>query len=170
MLHRSIVWRDLRKTGINNGEWNEKGYSLLFQSLFLETNLIFKTPIRCLMLVGMIKKKKKASLKSEICFSSLHAWGLSHFLSAFWGSDDSRCHRQGLQHEYDQLARNRIHNDSYPARWPLLPWGWVSFQGSAEPWVSRSQKPASSLLTPAALPARLGASRGAGTSARLANV
>lgn len=33
------------------------------------------------MLVGMIKKKKKkqASLKSEICFSSLHAWGLSHF-------------------------------------------------------------------------------------------
>ena len=91
---------------------------------------------------GDDKKNKKASLKSEIRFSSLHAWGLSYFLSAFWGSDDSRCNRQGLQHEYDQLARNRIHNDSYPAQWPLLPWGWVSFQGSAEPWVSRSQQPA----------------------------
>lgn len=76
------------------------------------------------------------------------------------GEVGSEMSQTGSQHEYDQLARNRIHNDGYPAQWPLLPWDWVSFQGSAEPWVSRTQQPASSLLTLAALPARLGASWG----------
>ena len=73
----------------------------------------------------MIKKKKgkkKKRLPLSLKYASVpYLPGVLATFLQLPGEVGSEMSQTGSQHEYDQLARNRIHNDGYPAQWPLLP-------------------------------------------------